>query len=471
MPSEYEITLTTLVYGGDAMGRLPDPLTGASGRAVFVPYALPGERVRLRLVEEKRGYARAELLEVLEPSPERITPRCNHYFSPLARSSGAPQGCFVKEPGPALADTVRAANTGGTPVRDGRPGSKVEGVRAACGGCHYQHMPYAAQLRAKEAILRDQLERVGHIQNPPVRPIVPSPSEWNYRNYVQFHLTKSGKLGYVGTGARPAPTIIPIAECHLPEPPLNALWPQLEFEPDSGIQRVSMRLGADEDVMLVLESKEPNPPELEIEADVSVVHLYEEDTVVLAGDDHIFINVLGRPFRVSAAPFFQVNTPLAAKIVEHLLTNLPISQSTTLLDVYCGVGLFSAFLAPHVKRLIGIESSPSACEDFAANLDEFDNVELYEGAAEEILPALVGRIGNLTYALVDPPRAGLDRRVIDALLALCPRAIAYVSCDPSTLARDTARLITGGYALRQVTPFDLFPQTYHIESISLFEIK
>ncbi len=478
MPSEYEIALKALVYGGDAMGRLPD------GRAVFVPNALPGERVRLRLVKERRGYARAELLEVLAPSPERITPRCKHYFSPLAHSSGAPQGCFAKGPGPVLpvlpqghrddvADTVRAANTGGTPVRDGRPGSKVEGVRA-CGGCRYQHMPYEAQLRAKEAILRDQLERVGHIQNPPVRPIVPSPSEWNYRNRVQFHLTPEGKLGFVDLTPGPSPerrgeNVISITECHLPEDPINALWPQLGFDPDSGIQRVSLRLGAEEDMLLVLESDDTQPPELEIEADVSVVHLYEEDTVVLAGDDHIFINVLGRPFRVSAASFFQVNTPMAAALVNHLLTNLPISPNTTLLDVYCGVGLFSAFLAPHVKRLIGIESSPSACEDFAFNLDEFDNVELYEGAAEEILPALAGRIANPTYALVDPPRAGLDKRVVDALLALRPGMIAYISCDPSTLARDAARLIKGGYELQEVTPFDLFPQTYHIESISMFQ--
>ncbi|MBU2610464.1 MAG: 23S rRNA (uracil(1939)-C(5))-methyltransferase RlmD, partial [Chloroflexi bacterium] len=193
------------------------------------------------------------------------------------------------------------------------------------------------------------------------------------------------------------------------------------------------------------------------------------DAVVLAGDDHVFINVLGRPFRVSAASFFQVNTRMAAALVKHLLTNLPISPNANLLDVYCGVGLFSAFLAPHVKQLIGVESSLSACEDFAFNLDEFDNVELYEGAAEEILPAFVGRIDNSPYILVDPPRAGLDVRAMDALLALRPGMIAYISCDPSTLARDTARLIAGGYRLKQVAPFDLFPQTYHIESISIFE--
>jgi 23S rRNA (uracil1939-C5)-methyltransferase len=127
--------------------------------------------------------------------------------------------------------------------------------------------------------------------------------------------------------------------------------------------------------------------------------------------------------------------------------------------------------------VIGIESSPPACEDFAFNLDEFENVELYEGLAEEILPLLVGQIDrdsipegdNLPYILVDPPRSGLERRVVDEIIKLAPKVLAYVSCDPSTLARDAARLVNGGYKLKQVTPFDLFPHTFHIESISFFE--
>jgi len=314
--------------------------------------------------------------------------------------------------------------------------------------------------------LRDQLIRIGRIENPPVHETIASPSPWNYRNHVQFHLTKEGKLGYVKAQS---PTVFAISECHLPESSIDSLWPQLEFEPDMNIERVSLRSGKEDDFMLVLESGSPETPELEIEAEVSVVHAFEENSVVVAGNDHLIIRVLDRDFRVSATSFFQVNTAMAEKMVEHLLTYLPISSSTTLLDVYCGVGLFSAFFAPRCKSVIGIEASSSACEDFAVNLDEFNNVELYEGLAEEILPALVGRIANPPYILVDPPRAGLDKRVMDGLLKLNPQVIAYVSCDPSTLARDAKRLIEGGYQLKQVTPFDLFPQTYHIESISFFE--
>jgi 23S rRNA (uracil1939-C5)-methyltransferase len=407
---EHEITLTTFTYGGDAMGRLND------GRAVFVPFGLPGERVRVRLTEEKRNFARGELVEVLEASPQRIIPRCRHF--------------------------------------------------GVCGGCHYQNLPYEEQLLAKTEILRDQLIRIGKIENPPVQKIVASPNPWNYRNHVQFHLTKDGRLGYMGAGTTSAQGIIPISECHLPEAPINSLWPQLEFEPEMNIERVSLRAGKDEDLMLVLESDSPEPPELEIEAEVSVAHIYEDNAVVIAGNDHIVIHMLDRDFRVSAASFFQVNTVMAEKMVDHLLTYLPVSSSTTLLDVYCGVGLFSAFLAPKCKTVVGIESSASAGEDFAVNLDEFDNVELYEGLAEEVIPYLEAKPDVI---LVDPPRSGLEKRVVDGLLKLNPGVIAYVSCDPSTLARDAARLIKGGYRLKDVKPFDLFPQTYHIESISLFE--
>ena len=165
---------------------------------------------------------------------------------------------------------------------------------------------------------------------------------------------------------------------------------------------------------------------------------------------------------------------MAEKMVKHVLTNLPVSTATHLLDVYCGVGLFSAFFAPRVATVTGIESAPTACEDFALNLDEFENVALYEAAAEDVLPLLDLRPD---VVLLDPPRAGLDRRALDAVLKMAPATIAYVSCDPSTLARDAARLvsisstqgISGGYRLTDVTPFDLFPQTFHIESISIFE--
>ena len=412
-PETLEIQLNKLTYGGDAMGRLPDPLTGTGGRAVFVPLGLPGERVRVRLVDEKKNFARGELLEILEPSPERIVAKCKHF--------------------------------------------------GECGGCHYQNLSYGAQLKAKTEILRDQLQRIAKIENPPAQPMVGCPNPWNYRNHVQFHLTRNGKLGYVDAKRK---SILSITECHLPEAAINQLWPQLEFEPDAPFDRISLRTGTDDDLMLILESDQLEAPELELEAGISVVHLTEDDALVMAGEDHILMQVLERDFQISAGSFFQVNTAMAEKMVAHLLDKLPL-PTKTVLDVYCGVGLFSAFLASNCERLIGIESSPSACEDFTVNLDEFDNVELYEGGAEDVIPHLEA---EQPIVLVDPTRAGVDKRALDGIRQLAPGFIAYVSCDPSTLARDAARLIAGGYRLIDVTPFDLFPQTYHIESISLFTL-
>jgi len=408
--SPIELKLEKHTYGGDAMGRLPD------GRAVFVPFGLPGERVRVRLTEEKRGFARGEIIEILETSRERIQPKCTHF--------------------------------------------------GVCGGCHYQNLPYDKQLAAKREILRDQMARIGKIENPPVSPMVASPEEWNYRNHIQFHLTEEGKVGFVNARGK---AVIPISECHLPETNINMSWPEIQFESNAEIKRVSLRTGAEDDLMLILESDSPEPPELEIEADISVVHLFQEHPVVLAGGDHILTRILERDFRVSASSFFQVNSRMAEKMVEHLLSVLPVSDADTLLDLYSGVGLFSKFFAPRAGRVIGVEASTPACEDFAVNLDEFENVELYEGTTEEILPAFPAQGIHPTFCIIDPPRAGLDRLVLDTLQALAPRRIAYVSCDPSTLARDAKRLTAGGYRLMQVTPFDLFPQTYHIESISIFE--
>ena len=389
------------------MGRLED------NRAVFVPYGLPGEKVRIRLTQEKKNFARGQIVEILEPSPDRIEAKCKHY--------------------------------------------------GVCGGCHYQNLPYEKQLIAKTEILIDQLKRIGKIETPPVQEMVACPDPWNYRNHVQFSLDGDGKLGFQLSNSN---RVVPIMECHLPESSINNFWGQLEFEAETNVERVSLRAGEDDELMLVLESIDQETPELEIEAGISVTHVFEGNTVVIAGNDHIVMNVLGRDFKVSAASFFQVNTVMAGKMVEYLISQLPITQSTILLDVYCGVGLFSAFFAPKCKTVIGVESSASSTEDFTVNLDEFDNVELYEANAEDVIPQLEAKPD---IVLVDPPRAGLDKAVVDGILKLNPSHIAYVSCDPSTLARDTARLINGGYKLKEVTPFDLFPQTFHIESISIFE--
>lgn len=409
MTDTFDVTIEKLVFGGEGMGRLPD------GRAVFVPFVLSGEVVRLRLVEEKPHFARALPMEILEPSSERIEPRCPHF--------------------------------------------------GKCGGCHYQHMPYEKQLEVKLAVLKDQLVRIGGIQNSPVTGITPSDATWNYRNHVQFHICEDGRLGYKDiTGSE----VLPIRECHLPQAEINTTWSQIELEPGSGIQRLSLRQDSFDEVMLLLEGTEELAPEMSLDLPVSACYLAQNgSTVTLAGDDALTFQVKDKVLRVSPESFFQVNTAQTEKMVDFVCAHLPQNRQLEILELYSGVGLFSSFLAPHASHLTAVESALSSCYDFAINMDSFNNVSLYEGAVEQVLSALIGQLEQPDLVLLDPPRAGLHPKAREALLKLGSPQIIYISCDPSTLARDLKSLCAAGYKLVDVHAFDMFPQTYHVECVVL----
>ena len=267
--------------------------------------------------------------------------------------------------------------------------------------------------------------------------------------------------------------MLAIHECHLPEAQLNAVWPLLDFESIPEVERIGLRSGSGQDIQLIIESADLDAPEMRIEElPVSVVHLSPGGALVLAGSQEIWVEILGRPLRVSAGSFFQVNTKTAESLVKHILNALPdfieLDNNSTILDLYCGVGLFSAFLAPIVGRLVGIESSSSAADDFVLNLDEFETVELYQAEVEQVLPQLELKPDII---LVDPPRSGISPKAMDALLKMKAPILVYISCDPATLSRDAKRLTSGGYKLNQITPVDMFPQTYHIESVSFWSIS
>ncbi len=411
MSETYEVQLTTWAYGGEALGRLED------GRAVFVPLALPGERVRVRLTEDKPRYARGEVTALLEAAADRVAPRCPLY---------------------------------------GR-----------CGGCHYQHVAYAAQLTAKRAIVRDQLVRIGKFPDPAVAPTVPSPAVWGYRNHIQMHLSPEGRLGF---RAPRSAEVVPAEDCLLAAQPLRDLIPHLVLEAGSGVERVHLRVGAGDEVLLWLRGQRPAPPAFQVDFPLSAVYTNPEGAAfVLVGRGFLPMEVKGKVFRVSAASFFQVNLAVAEAMIDHLLEHLPLTPRARLLELYSGVGLFSAFLAPQVGELVAVESSPEACYDFGVNLDAFDHVALYEAPAAMALEHLAAQGFQPDVAVLDPPRSGLSRAALDGLMALAPAMVAYVSCDPATLARDGRRMARHGYRLVHITPFDMFPQTYHIETISLWE--
>jgi 23S rRNA (uracil1939-C5)-methyltransferase len=405
------VSIEKIVYGGEGLGRLAD------GRAVFVPFVLPGEKVQIELTEEKARFARGLANVWLQTSADRIAAECP-YFS-------------------------------------------------VCGGCHYQHMPYELQLETKLETLRDQLSRIGGVDATKVSEITASPQPWAYRNQIQMQLNEDGEMGYVRADYQ---GIVAIQSCPIAMQGLNELLDKLELDPESGISRVSFREDSFGERFILLEGEDELPPEMTIELDASLGYLNSHQHYYhLAGNDQLHYQILGKELSLSPESFFQVNTPMAELLVEHVVKLVEQSKPYNLLELYSGAGLFSVFLAEKVSHLIAIESAPSACYDFANNLDAFENVSLYEGPVEQVLPELLpGLKADMPdLVLLDPPRAGLHPKALDALVKLAPKNIVYVSCDPSTLARDLKRLAQQGYEVETIHAFDMFPQTFHVETMTV----
>ena len=404
----FTLQLTAIAHGGAALGR-------HEGRVIFVPYTLPGETVRAEITDDRGRYAFARAIEILEPSPDRTPPPCP-YFGPTG-----------------------------------------------CGGCQWQHVDYQAQLRFKAEIVADQIRRIGGVADPPVHPTLPDSSGWAYRNHAQFHPAPGGGLGFLG-----ASEVIPVDECLTLHPTLSDLYTTLDLDVDlPQLVRLSLRAGTETgDQMLIFEMADDLPPALEIDLPVSCVLLLSDGLHAnLIGNNTFTEIVAGRTYRISAPSFFQVNTPQAAQLVRLVTEYLDLQSGETVLDAYCGVGLFTAPLAERAGLVVGIEAAPAAVADLLENTADIDNVEIIEGPVEAVLPDLDV---PLDAVVVDPPRAGVDRFALDALVARRPTRLVYVSCDPATLARDAKRLTRAGYRLVEVQPVDMFPQTYHIESVALF---
>ncbi len=409
MPDErIEIELDEMVHGGQALAR-------HEGRVIFVPYAIPGERIAARIVDDRGRYAFAEGVTLLEPSPVRVRPRCPHF-------------------GP------------------GR-----------CGGCHFQHIDYDAQPRFKQDVVVDQFTRIGGFDDPPVLPTIPSPDAWRYRSHATFHVNETGALCFVGTDGE---SLIPVEECHIIRPELLELFDELDLNIPN-LTRVRLQVGSAGDGMVILSTDDDQPPELHVDLPVSVNFLLSDtEPANLIGASHTVYTVHGRRFRVTAGGFFQVNVPQAETLVDLVLDRLDLRGDESVLDLYAGVGLFTAFIAERAALVTSIESYPPAVTDADENLAEFDNVDLIEGSVQEVFPQLAEAYDAV---VLDPPRSGLHVTALDALAAMEPPRIVYVSCDPATQARDAKRLARKGYRLVEVQPVDMFPQTFHIESVATFE--
>lgn len=423
------LQLTAMAHGGEALGR------DASGRVVFVPYALAGEAARVEIVAAKKEFARARLVEIIAPAPARVTPRCPHF--------GFPSPVTAEE-------------------RESPQRSGVGGPGVGCGGCQWQHIAYPAQLEFKAQIVREQFARVAKMPAAPIAPPLPAKQQWNYRNHTRFALNQRGELCY---RALESHDLIPIRECHILAAPLVAMFNALELEGadyDGVVLRAGVNTG---DRLIVFEASHAEPPEIETDEPVSIHFQVGAAVVPLIGKTAIEEEVGGRRWRISPRAFFQVNTPMAEVLLDLVQEFLAPRVDEILLDAYGGVGLFGLALAHQVARVIELEDNAEALADARYNARELPNVEFHAGRVEDVLPPLASEIN---VAVVDPPRAGLERNALDALAAKKPRALAYISCDPATLARDARRLVDAGYRLTHVQPVDLFPQTYHIECVARF---
>jgi 23S rRNA (uracil1939-C5)-methyltransferase len=403
------LKLTQMAHGGSAIGRY-------QGKVFFVPYALPGETVAVEVETSKKGWARTHLVEVIEPSPERTAPACPHF-------------------GP-----------------------------EACGGCQWQHIRYSAQLAYKTDVVHDQLARLGGLTDVVVRPTHAVGEPWSYRNHVQLHAAPGG-LGYVAADGQ---RVEPINTCPIMHSLVAELFDELDIDIE-GLERLSLRAGVNTgQQMVIFETIGDEPFELMVDRPVSCVLMQGNGTpVVLVGNDHLFEQVAEQEYRVSAGSFFQVNTPGAEALVGTVASYLSCHPHETLLDLYCGVGLFSLALAAEVAQVIAVEAQPAAAADARFNVESagLDNVRVIEGDVAKTLAALDEPVH---LVIVDPPRSGCGLEVVARLASLGPRRLVYVACDPATLARDAKTFAATGYHLVEIQPLDLFPQTYHIESVGLF---
>ena len=399
--TELTLTLTGMAHGGLALGR------DKSGRAVFVPFAIPGETVRVRAPRADARFARAELLAVVRPSPDRVAPRCRHF--------------------------------------------------GVCGHCAFQHMTYAAQLRAKEAVVHDQLTRVGGIRKPVIRPIMPYPAAYDYRGETTLFRAEEDGLGYWSPVER---RIFPVQECPILAPALQAALEDLDVDlPD--LRKLTLRLGDEDELLAALEVEGVEPPELAVDFPVSVsIVLPDRTAASLIGDPFLVRTVGGRPLRLSpgvAAPHSAVAAEMLAAAV---LDMAALAPGETVLESRAGPGWLTAALAARAAEVIAIEPTPDAVADAVANLDAFDNIALYEATEDEALPALE----HAPAVAVFHDMGELPAATLEWLARARPARLVVVA-EVGPLAKEAQRLAGAGYRPVAFQPVDVTPQGFGVEVV------
>ena len=438
------LSIHSLAAGGDGVAVLPD------GRTVFVPHSAPGDHVELRLTEEHQRYARAEVTRIVTAGPGRVEAPCP--------------------------------------------------VAGRCGGCAWQHLDAPAQAQAKQGFIREALRRIGGFAEPPLDAFLASDRPYGYRNKGQLPVANNAdgslRLGYYKEGSHSV-VALPEEGCRLLEPAVNkalchvrgqlALAKLQAYDQRNGtgnLRHVMVRANTKGEAMVVLVTHAPMDQHsmtiaagwvgkagiVSVQANVQSKTgnvILGPETAVLAGPETLVERLDGVAFRLSATSFFQVNPSQTLRLLGTLKALRPWGPADQVLELYCGVGTLSLPLGKLGLRLHGVENHPAAVQDARAN------------AAANVLPKLSFSVADAASAfqglpagfkpgvvLMDPPRKGLDKAVVEAILASGVAELVYVSCDPASLARDLKALAAGGFSLEKTAGIDLFPQTAHVESVS-----
>jgi 23S rRNA (uracil1939-C5)-methyltransferase len=438
------LNIEKLIYGGDGLARLPatspenvppgDKDRGR-GKAVFVPFVLAGEKIEATITEEKQGFARAHAQAIVESSPHRVSPSCPYF--------------------------------------------------ARCGGCHYQHASYEYQVEIKREILRENLRRIAKLELQCEIEVHPSPP-WNYRNRsrLQVRTRPEFAMGYFKFSS---PELLPVEECPISSPLINrgiaALWKSGRADQAvEGVREVELFANADDTKMFVELLCAPEARRAAVRAwaeelcasmpEIAGVTAFREpqkgvrEPLVAVGAADLTYQTKTAAYRVSAGSFFQTNRFLTDELIDIVTAG---SSGELALDLYAGVGLFSTALACNFRHIVSVESSQTAADDLSYNLREYNppgNGKAVRASADHYLAGNAALpLNKPDLVVIDPPRGGLGDSVARELAGSAAPRVTYVSCDPATLARDLVPLLAAGYGVDRAHMVDLFPQTYHLESV------
>jgi 23S rRNA (uracil1939-C5)-methyltransferase len=426
------LDVESLAYGGKGVAR-------RNGYVVFVSGGLPGDRVRAEVTKSKRGYAEARAVELVRESPDRIPDRCDH---------------------------------GGEP----------------CPGAPWQGLEYSEQLRHKQQQVEDSLVRLGGLDGFELEPIEPAVEQWRYRNKLEYSFGERDSELVLGFHARGRwDEVVDAEDCLLASEENNRrrneirAWAHGEglpaYDPRDGIGvlrnlvvREGRRTGRLQTRLVTSPAEIPRPP-VDLHTIVEGPGSATDGPTGVLGEEYLEEELCGLRFQISHRAFFQTNTEMAERLYGIAADAAGLSGGERLFDLFCGIGTLGLSLASRAAEVWGIELVPDAVDDAERNarLNGVGNARFRVGDARKEIRPLLEEAGRPDVVVVDPPRAGLSKKVVRRVIECEAPRVVYVSCNPTTLAPNAAQLVEAGYRLRRVKPVDMFPQTPHIESVAVLE--